>query len=259
MSKANELLEKIKEYQNLDYEEVYVDERYEFTPYMKVEELFEEFTETVKSLHKDEATKTLVQFVKSAESNIQSRYLITCDFRQYAATESAKSAAEAFDAIEKLLNMDFSPYVNTAPEKISLALKRMQALIAQFMITPRSIVVYERKDPSEYSEATLTVSPSTIVEFDPMTLSSEKNWKQAFDEVKEGIALPTQEEYKDYIEKHRIVKEYIKNEPKSKSMYRRKGYEKTYNYIREVKQTQKMAMFALGVVAVIVIYFLFFN
>ena len=259
MSKSNELLEKITAYQNLDYEEVYVDERYEFTPYMKIEELFDEFVSVVKSLHRDEATKTLVSFIKAAESNIQSRFLITCDFRQYAAIESAKSAADAFDAIENLSTIDFSPYVNTSPEKIKTTLRRMQAMIAQFIITPRTIVVYERKDPSEYSEATLTVSPSTIIEFNPMTLSEEKNWKQAFDSVKEGVTLPTQEEYKDYIEKHRIVKEYIKKEPKSKSMYRRKGFEKTYNYIKEVKQTQKMAMFVLGVVAVVVIYFLFFN
>lgn len=258
MITQDEFMKKIQDYQNLDYEEVYVDERYKYTPYMMIEERVDEFLELVKELPKEDATKVLVQFIKTAENNIQSRFLITCDFREYAAIASAKSAEDAYSTFSKLLDVNFSEYVTTSPEKIEAAIKRILATIAQFMITPRTIVVYKRKDASEYSEATLTVSPSEIIDFNPLELSDKKDWKDIFDKYKSDANLPTTEAFNDYMEKHRLVKEYIKREPKSKSMYNRKGYEKTYNYIREVKQTRKLGLLFLGAIILVVLYFLLF-
>lgn len=258
MSNYREFLKKLQDYQDLDYEEVYVDERYTYTPYMMIEELADEFLSLIKQLPKEDATKVLVQYIKTAENNIQSRFLITCDFREYAAIASAKSANDAYTTFHNLLDVNFSEYVTTAPEKISAALKRILATIAQFMITPRSIVVYQRKDPSEYSAATLTVSPSEIKEFNPADHSDRNDWKEILEKFNKEANLPTKEAFDDYIEKHRIVKEYIKKEPKSKSMYRRKGYEKTYNYIREVKQTQKLALAFVGIIILAILFFLLF-
>lgn len=258
MITQEDFLKKIKDYQSLDYEEVYVDERYKYTPYMMIEELVDEFLALVKELPKEDATKVLVQFIKTAENNIQSRFLITCDFREYAAIASAKSAEDAYTAFSQLLEVNFSEYVTTSPEKIEAAIQRMLATIAQFMITPRSIVVYKRKDPSEYSEATLTVSPSEIIEFNPLDLTDKKDWKDIFEKYKSDASLPTVEAFNDYMQKHRLVKEYIKKEPKSKSMYNRKGFEKTYNYIREVKQSKKLGLIFLGVVILGILYFLLF-
>lgn len=254
----NEFLTKLKQYQDLDYAEVYVDEAYRDTPYLKIEDLFDTFIGLLPTLSKEEATKTLVQFVKTAENNITARYLITCDFRQYAAKESAQAADELFNKIDHLLTTDFSQYVTTDPSKIEAYFNRMKAMVAQFMLTPRTIVVYTRKDASEYSEATLTVSPSTIIQFNPLDEADTRDWKAELKKYESAMALPTKEAFDDFISKHRIVKEYIKNEPKSKSMYNRKGYEKTYNYIREVKQTKKIALGAIVVVVLLIAYFLIF-
>lgn len=251
----NDFLTDLKRYQGLDYAEVYVDEAYHDTPYLKIEDLFETFKTLLPTLSQEEATKVLVQFVKTAENNIQARYLITCDFRHYVAVASAQSADELFQKIDNLLTMDFSQYVTTDPAKITAAFDRMRAMVAQFMLTPRTIVVYTRKDPSYYSEATLTVSPSTIVAFNPLDEGSKKDWKAELAKYQASMALPTKEAFDDFISKHRLVKEYIKNEPKSKSMYKRKGYEKTYNYIRETRQAQRIALIAVVAIALIAVYF----
>lgn len=251
-------LEELKQYQDLDYAEVYVDEAYVNTVYLKIENLFDEFKTLLPTLSKEEATKTLVKFVKTAENNIASRYLITCDFRQYAAVESAKVADELFDKIDDLLSMDFSKYVSTDPAKITAAFDRMRAMVAQFMLTPRTLVVYTRKDPSEYSEATLTVSPSTIVEFNPLDEANNRDWQAELNKYQSAMQLPTKEAFDDFIKKHRMVKEYIKREPKSKSMYKRKGFEKTYNYIRETKQAKRIGLIAAIAAALVIAFILLF-
>jgi hypothetical protein len=254
----NEFLKELKQYQDLDYAEVYVDEAYRNTVYLKIENLFDEFKVLLPTLSKEDATKTLVQFVKTAENNIKARYLITCDFRLYAASESAKVADELYKKIDDLLTMDFANYVATDPTKITAAFDRMRAMIAQFMLTPRDIVVYTRKDASQYSEATLTVSPSTIVPFNPLDETDNRDWETQLKQYEASMQLPTKEAFNDFITKHRIVKEYIKNEPKSKSMYNRKGYEKTYNYIREVKQTKMIGLIAVIAAALIIAFILLF-
>ena len=154
--------------------------------------------------------------------------------------------------------MDFTQYVSTDPSKIKAAFDRMKAMVAQFMLTPRDLVVYTRKDPSQYSEATLTVSPSIIVQFNPLDTADERDWKVELKEFKSAMELPTQEAFDEFIKRHRIVKKYIRNEPKSKSMYNRKGYEKTYNYIQEVQQAKKIALVAVVAVVLLAAYFLLF-
>jgi hypothetical protein len=115
MKDVKEMLELISAYQNLDYEEVYVDEAYTFTPYKKIEDLVDEVKELLPTLSKEEATKLLVQFVKTAEANIKSRYYINTDFREYAAIESAKSADGFMEKAASFLALDFATLVSTEP------------------------------------------------------------------------------------------------------------------------------------------------
>lgn len=257
MDNVEQFTRQFSEFANLDFEEVYVDERYKHTEYKKIESFFDQFVNLVKTLEKDVATKLLVSFLKASEKNIESRYLITCDYRMYAAIESAKSADDVFNRLEDLKKQNLSDYVKTEHQKIVAIIERMQAIVSQFMITKRNIVVYKRKDASEYSPATLTISPSEIVDFDPTTYSNKIDWKTRFHTFSNASNIPTTKEFDEYILQHRIVKEYIKNEPKSKSMYLRKGFEKTYAYIKEVKQVQKIVKIVLALVIIGAIVFFF--
>jgi hypothetical protein len=108
-------------------------------------------------------------------------------------------------------------------------------------------------------EIKTTVSPSTIRDFDPLSEGTTSDWKSIFIAVKDKSVCPPIESFNKYMEDHRMVKEYIKNEPKSKNIYKRKGFEKTYNYIKETKQSLKSIFILLALVAITIIYFMFFN
>lgn len=259
MKTFKEMFDLISAYQNLDYEEVYVDEAYTFTPYKKIEELTDEMKELLPTLSKEEATKLLVHFVKSAEANIKSRYFINTDFREYAAIESAKSADGFIEKSKSFLSLDFLSIVTTDPAKIHAAFDRMTGLVAQFMTTPRTLVVYQRDPNFVKNEINTTVSPSTIRDFDPLKEGTNLDWKSIFISVQDKSVCPSIESFKKYMDDHRMVKEYIKNEPKSKNIYKRKGFEKTFNYIKETKQSIKSILILLALVAVAVIYFMFFR
>lgn len=259
MKDVKEMIDLISTYQNLDYEEVYVDEAYTFTPYRKIEDLVDEVKELLPTLSKEEATKLLVHFVKSAEANIKSRYYINTDFREYAAVESAKSADGFMEKAKSFLSLDFPTLVTTDPTKIHAAFDRMTAMVAQFMTTPRTLVVYKRDPNFVKDEIKTTVSPSTIREFDPISEGTALDWKSIFIAVKDKSVCPPVESFNKYMTDHRMVKEYIKNEPKSKNIYKRKGFEKTYNYIKETKQSLKSILILLALVAIAVIYFMFFR
>lgn len=259
MKDVKEMLELISAYQNLDYEEVYVDEAYTFTPYKKIEDLIDEVKELLPTLSKEDATKLLVHFVKTAEANIKSRYYINTDFREYAAVESARSADGFMEKAASFLSLDFPSLVSTDPTKIVAAFDRMKAMVAQFMTTPRSLVVYKRDPNFVKDEIKTTVSPSTIREFDPLSEGTALDWKSIFISVPDKAVCPSVESFKKYIDDHRMVKEYIKNEPKSKNIYKRKGFEKTYNYIKETKQSIRSILIMVALVAIVIIYFVFFN
>jgi hypothetical protein len=260
MKKFKEIYDELSQYTNLDYEEVYVDERYVNVPYLKIEELFTSTLEIAKSLTKEEATKLIVHLIKSTEANVKCRYNILCDFRETYALESAKSAEALFQRISELEKQDYSSFVTTDPAKIIAALNRVRAVIAQFMTTPRSIVVYNRKSDYVPDQIQTTVSSSKIIEFDPLANSqnSKEIWLKRLKDFSSGADLPTQEAFTTYIKNHRMVKDYIKNEPKSKNMYKHKGYEKTYNYIHEARQSKTIGLIALVAVVLIILYFVFF-
>jgi hypothetical protein len=259
MKDVKEMLELISTYQNLDYEEVYVDEAYTFTPYRKIEDLVDEVKEMLPTLSKEDATKLLVHFVKSAEANIKSRYFINTDFREYAAVESARSADGFIEKAKSFLTLDFPALVSTDPLKIHAAFDRMTAMVAHFMMTPRTLVIYKRDPGFVKDEIKTTVSPSTIRDFDPLSEGTISDWKSIFIAVQDKSVCPPIESFNKYMEDHRMVKEYIKNEPKSKNIYKRKGFEKTFNYIKETKQSLKSIFILLALVAIAIIYFMFFN
>ena len=259
MKNFKEMFDLISSYQNLDYEEVYVDEAYTFTPYKKIEDLMDDVKDLLPTLSKEEATKLLVHFVKSAEANIKSRYYINTDFREYAAVESAKSADGFIEKAKSFLTLDFPSIVTTDPAKIHAAFDRMTGIIAQFMTTPRTLVVYQRDPNFIKDEIKTTVSPSTIRDFDPLKEATTLDWKSIFASVQDKSGCPSPEAFKKYMDDHRMVKEYIKNEPKSKNIYKRKGFEKTFNYIKETKQSIRSILIMLALVAIAIIYFMFFN
>jgi hypothetical protein len=260
MKNFKELFDVLTRYTTPDYEEVYVDERYVNVPYLKVEDLFTETLDLAKTLSKEEATKLIVHLIKSTEANIKCRYTILKDYRLSYATESAKAAESYFKHADQLLKTDFSSLVTTDPSKILAAINRTKAVVSQFMITPRTIVVYDRKPDYVPDQIQTTVSPSKIVDFDPLNHSEtgKEVWAKRVSEFSAGAELPTVEVFNTYIKNHRMVKEYIKNEPKSKNMYKHKGFDKTYNYVRETKQTKKVALGFLIVVVIGILYFVFF-
>ena len=259
MKDFKEMFDIISTYQNLDYEEVYVDEAYTFTPYKKIEDLMDEVKELLPALTKEEATRMLVHFVKTAEANIKSRYYINTDFREYAAIESARSADGFMEKANSFFSLDFPTLVTTDPLKIQAAFDRMKVMVAQFMTTPRTLVVYKRDPNFVKDEIKTTISPSTIRDFDPLTEGTASDWKSIFISVNDKSVCPPVESFNKYMEDHRMVKEYIKNEPKSKNIYKRKGFEKTYNYIKETKQSIKSILIMVALIAIVIIYFVFFN
>lgn len=259
MKTFKESFEVLNDYSNLDYEEVYVDERYVDVPYLKIEDVFKETIEVAKSLSIEEATKLVVHLIKSTEANIKCRFNILHDFRESYAIESAKSAESFYDGANYLSELDYPSMVTTDPAKIIAALNRAKAVIAQFMTTTRTIVVYDRKPDYVPDQIQTTVSPSKIVDFDPLKHSATNKdiWLKRLQEYSIGAELPTPEAFATYIKNHRIVKEYIKNEPKSKNMYKHKGFDKTYNYIRETKQSKMVGLIVLGFILIVVLYFVF--
>jgi len=260
MKTFKEIFDVLTRYTTLDYEEVYVDERYVNVPYLKIEDLFTETIDLAKTLTKEEATKLIVHLIKSTEANIKCRYSILKDYRLSYAIESAKAAESYSKAADELNKIDFPSFVTTDPVKITAALNRTKAVVAQFMTTPRTIVVYDRKPDYVPDQIQTTVSPSKIVDFDPLAHSDtlKEVWAKRLSEFSAGAELPTSEAFNAYIKNHRMVKEYIKNEPKSKNMYKHKGFDKTYNYVRETRQTKKIAYGFLVVVVIGILYFVFF-
>lgn len=259
MKTFKEMYDLISAYTGLDFEEVYVDERYVNAPYKKIEEIFEESIEVAKSLTKEEATKLIVHLLKSTEANVKSRFNILCDFRIGYAELSASSAVAYLEAVKKLEQVDFASLVTTDPAKIQALLNKTKAVVAQFMTTPRTVVVYDRKPDYVPDLNQTTVSPSKIVDFDPLTKSemAKDTWLSI---LKEHTfpELPTHENFEKYLKDHRMVKDYIKNEPKSKNMYKRKGFEKTFAYIKETKQSKMVGLiFAAAVIAGILLYLIF--
>lgn len=260
MRTFKELFDVLTSYTTLDYEEVYVDERYVYVPYLKIEDLFDETLELAKTLSKEEATRLIVHLIKSTESNIKCRYTILKDYRLTYAIESARSAETYFSAADALLKTDFPSFVSTDPAKITAAINRTKAVVAQFMVTPRTVVVYDRKADYVPDQIQTTVSPSKIVDFDPLAHSDTGKdlWAKRLQEVSPGAELPSMEAFSTYIKNHRMVKDYIKNEPKSKNMYKHKGFDKTYNYVRETRQTKMIAYGFAVVVLIGILYFVFF-
>jgi len=260
MKNFNEMLNLLSSYSEMDLEEVYVDERYVNTPYLKIEDLFEETIEVAKSLNKEEATKLIVRLMKTVETNVKSRFSILCDFRESYAIQSAQSAENLFNALTVLEKVDFQNFVTTEPQKIIKIITKSKAMVAQFMTTPRTLVVYDRKADYFPDQNQTTVSASKIVEFDPLTLSvgSSEVWKKRLIDHAAGTEIPTQEEFKKYISDHRMLKEYIKNEPKSKNMYKRKGFDKTFTYIKEAKQSKMTGLIVGSVILLGILYFVFF-
>jgi len=259
MKSFKESFETLSRYSNLDYEEVYVDERFINTPYLKIEDLFEETIEVAKSLSKEEATKLIVHLIKSTEGNTRSRFGILHDFREMYAVASSQSAESFLEKLSTLQSVDFSSFVTTDPSKITAALKRCKAMIAQFMMTPRTLVIYDRKADYIPDQIQTTVSPSKIVDFDPLTHSkvNKEVWAKHLADNQLDAELPSLEAFTLYIKNHRMVKEYIKNEPKSKNMYKHKGFDKTYNYIRETKQSKMVGLIALVFAVIVILYFVF--
>jgi len=260
MKTFKEMYDLISTYTGLDFEEVYVDERYVNVPYKKIEEIFEESIEVAKSLTKEEATKLLVHLLKSTEANVKSRFNILCDFRPVYAESSAVSSIAYLEAVKELEKVDFASLVTTDPAKIQALLNKTKAVVAQFMTTPRTVVVYDRKPDYVPDPIQTTVSPSRIVDFDPLTKSDVKQetWLSI---LKEHTfpELPTHEDFEKYLKDHRMVKDYIKNEPKSKNMYKRKGFEKTFAYIKETKQSKMVGLLVGGLAIVGILLYLLFS
>lgn len=261
MKTFKESFDDLSRYATPDYEEVYVDERYVNVPYLKIEDVFKDTVELAKSLSKEEATKLIVHLIKSTEANIKCRFSILRDYRLSYATLSANSAESYYEAVDALAKTDFASFVTTDPAKISAALNRTKAVVAQYMTTPRTIVVYDRKPDYVPDQIQTTVSPSKIVDFNPLDHSStpKATWEKRLQEFSNGAELPTAEAFATYMKNHRMVKEYIKNEPKSKNMYKHKGFDKTYNYVRETKQSKMIAYGFLVVVVIGILYFVFFR
>lgn len=261
MKSFKESFDDLNRFTTVDYEEVYVDERYMNVPYLKIEDVFAETIEVAKSLSKEEATKLIVHLIKSTEANIKCRFSILHDFRLSYAIQSAESAEGFYTGADALAKTDFPALVTTDPAKIAAALNRAKAVVAQYMTTTRTIVVYDRKPDYVPDQIQTTVSPSKIVDFDPLTHSGTKQevWQKRLQEFSAGAELPTPEAFNTYIKNHRMVKEYIKNEPKSKNMYKHKGYEKTFNYIHETKQSKMIGLGFAIVVIIGILYFVIFH
>lgn len=260
MKTYKEMFDTLSRFTQLDYEEVYVDERYIDTPYLKIEDVFDETIELARTLTKEEATKLVVHLIKSTEANINCRFTILKDYRLGYAVESAKCAKSYLDAADALMNVDFASFVTTDPNKIKAILNKTKAVVAQFMNTPRTIVVYDRKPDYVPDMIQTTVSPSKIVDFNPLDHCQESKevWQKYLQDFSVGVELPTKEAFETYMKNHRIVKEYIKNEPKSKNMYKHKGFDKTFNYVRETRQSKRVGLIVLGLAILAVIYFLVF-
>ncbi len=261
MKTFKEMYDELSRYTNLDFEEVYVDERYVNVPYLKIEDVFAETIDVAKSLSKEEATKLIVHLVKSSEANVACRFNILKDFRQGYAEESSKSANSLISALEVMDAVDYPSIVNTDPAKIHAIIKKLKAVVAQFMTTPRTIVVYDRKPDYVPDQIQTTVSSSKIVEFNPLSHSDVVNeiWQKRLQEFAADAGLPTKEAFDTYIANHRMVKEYIKNEPKSKNMYKHKGFDKTFNYIKETKQSKMVGLIVVGFIVIVILYFAFFR